>query len=85
MKRKERINEAFEGMAAKMDSRDDFFEALHEVEKMGHGIPAKYSEDAAIMLNYESWKLQGSWRKNRAIVKKVRKAAKKSIDNPPRL
>lgn len=85
MKRKERINEAFNTMAAKMDSRDDFFEALHEVEKMGHGIPAKYSEDAAIMLNYESWKLQGSWRNNKAIVKKVRKAAKKSIDNPPRL
>lgn len=85
MKRKEQINEAFRTMAAKMDSRDDFFEALHEVEKMGHGIPAKYSEDAAIMLNYESWKLQGSWRKNGAIVKKVRKAAKKSVDNPKRL
>lgn len=85
MKRKEWINEAFEVMAAKMDARDDFFQALHDLEKMGHGIPTVYKKDAAIMLNYESWKLQGSWRNNKAIVKKVRKAAKKSIDNPPRL
>lgn len=85
MSRKKRIDEAFNVMAAKMDTRDDFFQALQDVEKMGHGIPAQYANDAAIMLNYESWKLQGSWRNSKAIVKKVRKAARKSVDNVARL
>lgn len=80
MSRKQRINEAFQILAKKMDARDDFFIALANVEKMGHGIPEPYASDAAIMLNFASFKLHGSWRKNQAIVKKVRKAAKKSVD-----
>jgi hypothetical protein len=50
---------------------------LLQVEKLGHGIPAKYADDAAIMLNFESYKLQGSWRNSKAITDKLKKAAKK--------
>ncbi len=64
-------------LAEKMDKRDNFFEAMKNVEKLGHGIPAKYSQDAAIMLNFENYKLQGSWRNNKAIVAKLKKAARK--------
>jgi hypothetical protein len=64
-------------LADKMDKRDNFFEALLQVEKLGHGIPAKYANDAAIMLNFESYKLQGSWRNSKAITDKLKKAAKK--------
>ena len=85
MIRKKKIDEAYQIMAKKMDTRDDFFEALHEVEKMGHGIPEPYASDAAIMLNYESWKLHGGWRNSKAVKKKVRKAAKKSVDRSGRL
>lgn len=81
MTKEQKIEEAFQAMAKVLDNRDAVYEALHEVEKLGFGIPAQYENDAALMLQYESWKLNGSWRKNEAIVKKVRKAAKKSVDN----
>lgn len=69
--------EIYNTLADKMDKRDNFFEALLNVEKLGHGIPAKYANDAAIMLNFESYKLQGSWRNSKAITDKLKKAAKK--------
>ncbi len=69
--------EIYDILADKMDKRDNFFEALLHVEKLGHGIPAKYANDAAVMLNFESYKLQGSWRNSKAITDKLKKAAKK--------
>jgi hypothetical protein len=69
--------EIYDILADKMDKRDNFFEALLQVEKLGHGIPAKYANDAAVMLNFESYKLQGSWRNSKAITDKLKKAAKK--------
>ena len=69
--------EIYNTLADKMDKRDNFFEALLQVEKLGHGIPAKYADDAAIMLNFESYKLQGSWRNSKAITDKLKKTAKK--------
>lgn len=69
--------EIYNILAEKMDKRDNFFEALLQVEKLGHGIPAKYADDAAIMLNFESYKLQGSWRNSKAIVDKLKKASRK--------
>ncbi len=69
--------EIYNILAEKMDKRDNFFEALLQVENLGHGIPAKYANDAAVMLNFESYKLQGSWRNSKAITDKLKKAAKK--------
>ena len=69
--------EIYNILADRMDKRDNFFEALLQVEKLGHGIPAKYANDAAVMLNFESYKLQGSWRSSKAITDKLKKAAKK--------
>jgi len=69
--------EIYNILAEKMDKRDNFFKALLQVEKLGHGIPAKYANDAAVMLNFESYKLQGSWRNSKAITDKLKKAAKK--------
>lgn len=81
MTKEQRIEKAFEAMAKVLDRREAVYEALQDVEKLGFGIPAQYENDAALMLQYESWKVTGSWRNNEAIVKKVRKAAKKSVDN----
>jgi len=69
--------EIYNILAEKMDKRDNFFEALLQVEKLGHGIPAKYANDAAIMLNFESYKLQGSWRNSKAICHTLEKASRK--------
>ncbi len=69
--------EIYNILAGKMDKRDNFFEALLQVEKLGHGIPAKYANDAAIMLNFESYKLQGSWRNSKAICDTLKKASRK--------
>jgi len=74
---REKEQEIYNILAEKMDKRDNFFEALLQVEKLGHGIPAKYANDAAVMLNFESYKLQGSWRNSKAITDKLKKAAKK--------
>lgn len=74
---KQKFQEALELLEKKMDQRDKVFEELKKVEDAGHGIPVKYANDPAFMLNYETYKVNGPWRNNQKVVLKVRETAKK--------
>ena len=74
---KEKEKEAFDKLADKMDKRDKVFEIMKEIEEKNLPLPEKYTRDAAIMLNYESYKAFGSWRNNQPTVITLRKAARK--------
>ncbi|MDD3388276.1 MAG: hypothetical protein PHU58_07410 [Prevotella sp.] len=69
--------EAFETMAKKMDERDEVFRLMKVVEDASETIPAKYAQDARVMMNYEAYKILGSWRDQQNVVLRLRKAARK--------
>ncbi len=74
---KQREREAFEAMAKKMDERDEVFRLMKVVEDASETIPAKYAQDARVMMNYEAYKILGSWRDQQNVVLRLRKAARK--------
>lgn len=78
---KQREREAFEAMAKKMDERDEVFRLMKVVEDASETIPAKYAQDARIMMNYEAYKILGSWRDQQNVVIRLRKAARKAAKN----
>lgn len=65
-------------MEDQMDKRDHFYKLLDEAMKKSKPVPAKYTEDPAIMLNLVNYQAFGGWRNQMRVVLKVRKAAKKS-------
>ena len=77
----QRVREAFEAMAKKMDERDEVFRLMKVVEDASETIPAKYAQDARIMMNYEAYKILGSWRDQQNVVIRLRKAARKAAKN----
>ena len=78
---KQREREAFEAMTKKMDERDEVFRLMKVVEDASETIPAKYAQDARIMMNYEAYKILGSWRDQQNVVIRLRKAARKAAKN----
>lgn len=78
---KQRQKDAFEAMAKKMDERDEVFRLMKVVEDASETIPAKYAQDARIMMNYEAYKILGSWRDQQNVVIRLRKAARKAAKN----
>ena len=75
---KQRQKEAFEAMAKKMDERDEVFRLMKKIEDASETIPAKYAQDARVMMNYEAYKILGSWRDQQNVVLRLRKAARKA-------
>ena len=73
--------EAYESMAKKMDERDEVFRLMKVVEDASETIPAKYAQDARVMMNYEAYKILGSWRDQQNVVVRLRQAAKKTAKN----
>lgn len=69
--------EAYESMAKKMDERDEVFRLMKVVEDASETIPAKYAQDARVMMNYEAYKILGSWRDQQNVVIKIKQAARK--------
>ncbi len=69
--------EAFETIAKKMDARDEVFRLIKVIEDANQIIPPKYANDAKIMLNYEAYKILGTWRDQQKVVIRVRQAARK--------
>ena len=71
----------FDTLAKKLDAREKVFDILIEIESKNLPIPQKYTNDPAVMLNYESYKTFGSWRKNQRVVIKLRNTARKNAKN----
>ena len=69
--------EAFDTMAKKMDARDEVFRLMKVIEDASEIIPPKYANDAKIMLNYEAYKILGTWRDQQKVVIRIRQAARK--------
>ena len=78
---KQREKEAYETLAKKMDERDEVFRLMKEIEDASEIIPPKYAQDARIMMNYEAYKILGSWRDQQNVVIRLRQAARKVAKN----
>ena len=73
--------EAFETIAKKMDARDEVFRLIKVIEDANQIIPPKYANDAKILLNYEAYKILGTWRDQQKVVIRLRQAARKAAKN----
>lgn len=60
-----------------LDKRDSFFDKLRKFEE-GHGyIPKSYRLDEKLMQQYNIYKVAGSWRNDKKLVKKIRRYKEK--------
>jgi len=67
-------------LAEQMDKRENFFKLLKEFEEKHGFIPEKY-KDTMLEFEYNRYKKKGSWRNNKWLVRKLRKAADKMERN----
>ena len=64
-----------------LDKRDAFFEKLKGWETKLGFVPKKYSDDKPLMDQYEDYKKNGSWRKNKKLLKKITRRFKSEKRN----
>lgn len=74
--RREREQQCFDKLAEVQDRREKVFIEIEAFEKEKGFVPGQIIKDAKMYSNYELYKLNGPWRKDKATVKIMRSTAK---------